>query len=108
MISKELFVESINGLHKYFIQQNKLSDALEEYTGEYCMFTNDVASNVAVKLLEDIFKDEEYISYFMYDCEWLENKNYASSITDNDESIKIESWEDVYDFLIKNYEEKEG
>lgn len=111
MISKEMFVKTMAALKKYEEASDKFTDALCEFSPEtdINLFMNFTLVNAIIDILREQFNDasSDWISFFMYDCDYLKN-DFCRSIEFEEKSVEplIYTWEDVYDFLIKNMEEK--
>lgn len=110
MISKETFVKTMKSMEKYSGECDILSDALCAFSTETDsnFFMNFTLVNAIIEILQEQFNDadSDWISYFMYDCDYLKN-DFCRSIEVDGKPLEslIYTWEDVYDFLIKNMEE---
>lgn len=110
MITKETFVKTIAALEKYNIECDNFTDALCAFSPEtdinFCM--NFTLVNAVIDILKEQFNDidSDWLTYFMYDCDYLKN-DFCRSIEIKGKPLDplIYTWEDVYDFLIKNMEE---
>lgn len=105
MISKKTFVNTIERLEIFEDKVNAVDEALRNLSPDFGGIYLPQPTAIVVDLLSEMFKDEEgWLSYFIYERDWLLDFKLGD-IMINDEKIKIENWEDVYDFLIKNMEE---
>ena len=105
MISKKTFVNTIERLEIFEDKVNAVDEALSNLSPDFGGIYLPQPTAIVVDLLSEMFKDEEgWLSYFIYERDWLLDFKLGD-IMINDEKIKIENWEDVYDFLIKNMEE---
>lgn len=102
MISKSVFIKTMNEIEAFEKSQEELSDAISKYTAEPVMFYNYKLTETIVDILIDIFNDKsDWITYFLWECDFL-RRDIKDSITINDVPVVINDWGDVYDFLIKN------
>ena len=110
MISKEKFVEIINRLKDYNDLQDKIQNLFRDNIDNQEMDFMNAGSicvgheSVVVELLKDIFKDEEEISYYLYECDY--GRDTKNKIFIEDKPIDISTPEKLYDYLIKNMEVK--
>lgn len=108
MISKEKFFEILdyiqeidmfeNNLKKVFRNSKRATDYMDA-----AMFTDIYMIEYIIDLLEDEFNDtNHWISYWIYELDF--GKLWSSGmIIDKDErDIKLQTKEDLYNFLIKN------
>lgn len=111
MIGKETFVKTMMALEKYNKESDDLTDALCAFSPETDInfVMNFTLVNAVIDILREQFDDadSDWLSYFMYDCDYLKN-DYCRSIEVGGKLLDplIYTLEDVYDFLIKNMEEK--
>lgn len=104
MISKKTFVNIIDRLERFEDKVSAVDDALRNLSPDFGGIYLPQPTAIVVDLLSEMFKDEEgWLSYFIYERDWLLDFKLGD-IMINDEKIKIENWEDVYDFLIANME----
>lgn len=103
MITKEQFLDYINFIKIKRTQQDKLCAILEELCpGEYCntfIFTE--YEDKLVDLLAHLFNDTtKLIEYKLYEFDdWVSEKEKERQII---ETPEVETWDSVYDYLIKN------
>jgi hypothetical protein len=101
MISKETFLNTIKRLEELDQKVEQVDAALRnlspDFSGLYIPDTLDIVLDV----LEDVFNDHEHewLSYFMFERNWLHDFELGDIIIDGN-PISIQSWSDVYDFLI--------
>lgn len=104
MISKKTFVNIIDRLEKFEDKVSAVDDALRNLSPDFGGIYLPQPTAIVVDLLSEMFKDEEgWLSYFIYERDWLLDFKLGDIIINN-EKIKIENWGDVYDFLIENME----
>ena len=105
MISKKTFVNTIERLERFEDKVNAVDDALRNLSPDFGGIYLPQPTAIVIDLLSEMFKDEEgWLSYFIYERDWLLDFKLGDIIINN-EKIKIENWEDVYDFLIANMED---
>lgn len=105
MISKEIFVKTINKLEELDNKMNKVDEALQSLSPDFGGFYMPDIFDITVNILRDAFQDkDDWIGYFIYERDWL-HKFELGDIIINNTAIKIDGWEDVYDFLINNMKE---
>lgn len=106
MISKEQFVKIIDRLRETndFVEETndkarKLQDAVESDFFN-AMSLSISHESIVVELLENIFNDKDYISWWLYELDFgRKYKEYC--IRDADEkAIDVSTAEKLYDFLI--------
>lgn len=99
MISKNTFVKTINNLRDLDKKMSAVDDAMKNLNADFCGFYVTEPFDMVVELLTECLNDtEEWLSYFIYERDWLENY-HLGDITVHGVPVKIESWEDVYDFI---------
>lgn len=114
MISKEKFVEIINRLKDYNDLQDKIQNLFRDNIDNQEMDFMNAGSicvgheSVVVELLKDMFDDKyDYISYYLYECNY--GRKTENKIFDNDNKpIDISTPTKFYDFLIENMEMEEN
>lgn len=104
MISKEVFLSTIEKLKVYTDKVNKVDIALQTFGDCNGLFTPEV-DDIVFRLLEEIFNDKSdyWITYFYYECNYMEECHPVTIEIDN-KPIVISSWDEVYDFLISEME----
>lgn len=106
MISKEQFVEIIDRLRETndFVNETnekarKLKDAVESDFFATMSLTVSHES-IVLQLLENIFNDADYISWWLYDLDYgRKYKEYCIQDVDGN-AIDVSTAEKLYDFLI--------
>ena len=113
MISKDLFVETINFVKKRNEFEIKLNDMLTEEYGDCVFFTSDKWINKVVQLLSAGFDYEEeiisdWIYYFMFELDfgskWKEGCVTETKTVDGKDvevDVPLSTPEDLYDMLFK-------
>lgn len=107
MLSKEKFVEIINKLKEVddFVTETndkarKLSDAVisDFFNAQSLSISHE---GLVVELLENIFKDKDYISWWIYETDYGRNKDMAKVWPEDGTEIKLNTAEQLYEFLVK-------
>ena len=105
MISKELFVKTMERLKSLDEKMNAVDDALHELSPDFCSFYVPELTDIVVDLLKGIFNDKNNrLDYFVYEKDFLRVLRPDDAKVDN-QHVDFASWDKVYDFLIKNMEE---
>lgn len=112
MITKQEFINIINRLRDYNDLQNKIDDLFKDNienrerdfmnAGSICIGHE----TIVVKLLEDIFNDKGTISWLLYECNYGRDFSLGN-LEDNEVEIDLSIPEKLYDYLIKEMEEKD-
>lgn len=108
MISKEQFVKIINRLKDTddFVKETnnrarKLADSIEsaEINAMGLAISHE---SIVVELLEDMFNDSDYISWWLYDLEY--GRDYKDGCIQDEKGkiIDLSTAEKLYDFLVEN------
>ena len=84
--------------------ENKMNDvdaALRELSPDFGGFYIPDVLDIVVELLSESLNDtEEWLSYFLFECDWLRSFEIGD-VTINGENIEIKNWEDVYDLITR-------
>lgn len=103
MISKQSFVNTMTKLEELEKKMDKVDVALRELSPDFGGFYVPDVLDITVGLLEEIFNDtEEWISYFLFERDWLRSFELGDVVIDG-KAVNIKNWEDVYDFMIERY-----
>ena len=101
MISKEAFVKTINDLKSLDDRMDAVDRAFKNLNPDFCGFYVTEVFDVVLNLLAEAMDDEEkWISYFVYDRNWLKDFNIGD-VEAHGVPVVINSWEDVYDFIVE-------
>ena len=103
MITKEKFINIMTKLEELDKQQEDINIAFATFCGDFGSFYCSEYPHLVLQALADNFADgEDWLDYFVWECDWLHDS--PVNIWSNDETTwpawQIETWEDVYDFLI--------
>lgn len=103
ILSKNEFCRTINELKKNDEFIDKLNDLFFEFRRDDSVYMTGLESTV-VNLLEVMFKDNKtnWISYWIWECDFGESYNDGDVTDDNGETISLKTSEELYDFLLKN------
>jgi len=103
MIDKKTFVQIINNI----VEQEKIDSdfgkALESVCDSYCLYgTKNKIYQSLFLTLKEIFKDKnDWIVWWIYETDCGKNKELKAYYK-NKKEIKLNTSEQLYDFLIKN------
>ncbi len=107
MITKNEFVEIMNKLKEVddFVKEvneksRKLSDAIisDFFNAQSLSISHE---SLVLELLQNIFNDKDFISWWIYETDYGRNKNMAKVWLEDNTEISLETPEQLYDFLIK-------
>ena len=105
MISKELFVNTMQRLKELDHNMCALDDAMRALSHDFGGFYIPEAVDITMGILKDIFNDkDDWIEYFAYELDYLDKYEQGMILDVNDEPIDVSTWGKVYDFLIENME----
>ena len=113
MISKELFVESINAIKKQEEYDHKCTDAFQIILNEDRIiigYDNSILRTQLIRVLEKLMEDNgEWIQYFIYDLDYGKNYKEGCAIYKDKSPIDLSTAEKLHHFLyrevmIKNIE----
>lgn len=100
MISKETFVKTIEKLRELDSKMDAVDNAMKCLGGDFCGFYMTEPFDIVIKLLEEALDDNEgWISYFVFERDWLNNFDLGDIEIDG-VPVHINDWEDVYDFIV--------
>lgn len=111
MITKQEFVNIINRLRDYNDLQNKIDELFENNIDNREMDFMNAGSicvgheTIVVRLLENMFKDKDTISWWLYECNY--GRDFSLGDLEVDEvEIDLSTPEKLYDYLIERMEEQ--
>ena len=101
MISKETFIKTIERLEDLSNRMDVADRAMRGLCEDFGSFYICDAFNITTDVLSEIFNDKEndWLGYFIWECDWL-HKFKLGDIEIGGQSVVINNWGDVYDFLI--------
>lgn len=100
---RKKFIEMIAELRMIIEAEDKLNDAFKNFEPEFSCMSFSRYEQLVIDALEFAFKDESnWISYFIYDCEFGK-KWHKKMVTDKDgKDIPLKNANDLYNLLTKN------
>lgn len=104
-LTKEEFVEKLNFIKERDEAQSQIGELFEKEFEDSIFWPYSRWQTEYINLLEKIMRDTEnnWISYWVYELDYGEGYQ-DGYITDVDGSnIKMQTAEDLYDFLVKEY-----
>lgn len=102
-VNKEVFCQYIKELKRYYNYIDDKNKLYNKYKlGSISM--DFVCYDLAISILEEVFKDKEYqwIRYFIHELNYGEDY-YDSCIIINGKNITLKTPEELYDLLLDNY-----
>lgn len=106
MISKETFVATMEKLQEIDKKMDAVDEALKVFNKDFCGFYFPDVFDIVIELLEeDLNDEEEWISFFVYEMDWLRGFKKGNVLICGNE-IDINNWGDVYDLIIKRGDKK--
>ena len=100
-MTKELFIHSIEALHKQYLHDDKCAEAFKvilpnDYT---TLYDNHHVIDALTKILVDATNDtSDWISYFIYELNF--GKDWKDGmIKENGKDIKLQTTEDLWNLL---------
>lgn len=108
MISKEIFIKSMEKLTAYNDGFSKIRNIFKELFPEVGDFWMPEPFGVVISILEDIFQDTKnhWIEYFVFEEDYLRDFKIGD-VRIYENPVDLSDWEKVYDFLLGNMESKE-
>ena len=106
IITKEMFLKAIDFIKKKDKQEEKLCDVLEELCpGEYvnAFIFSDYRKMLLDTLSYMLDDDADIITYKMYEFDSFSDEYKKQQL---ELTPELETWETIYDYLIKHMEEK--
>lgn len=101
MISKETFVSTVERLQILDKKMDAVDKAMKALDSDFCSFYITSIFNTTFDLLKEAMNDnDDWIGYFVYERDWLRDFKLGD-VEVNGEPVKIYSWGDVYDFIVK-------
>lgn len=101
MISKETFVSTMERLQNLDKKMDAVDKAFKALDSDFCSFYITSIFDTTFDLLKEAMNDkDDWIGYFVYERDWLRDFKLGD-VEVNGEPVKIYSWGDVYDFIVK-------
>ena len=104
MITKETFVNTMERLKDLDERMDAADAAFKKLSPDFCSFYILDIFDIALEVLKEAMNDKNnWIAYFVYERDWLRDMKLGD-IEVNGEPVKIDSWGDVYDFIVNEKE----
>ena len=99
MITKELFIETMEHLEDFDERLNDVDKAFKKLNPDFCGFYLTEPVGIVIKILTECFNDKDgWLDYFVWECGWLKELEYGDVLV-HDEPVDLSDWGKVYDFL---------
>lgn len=106
IISKGEFCGALHELKENEDFIDEINDVLRKFGGDNYIFSTRL-EDVIVRLLETVFEDtDKWISYWMWEENFGRKYEDGDAIDEKGNIIPLKTAEDLYDFLIKNMEDR--
>ena len=105
MISLKQFTTFIEGIDKFYKREEQLNRAFGEFNTSYTIveFCPEIVDSI-LQFLKEVFEDEDdWIGYWIYELE-MGNRKDLGCFYKTGESIKLDTIEDLFNFLLENME----
>lgn len=105
MISKELFVKTMNRLENLNKKIDKVDSSLRDLSPDFGGFYIPDIEEIVLNILREEFDDNynDWLSYCVYELNYLRDYEDGICVDDAGEPIDLSTWEKVYDFLVFRY-----
>ena len=104
MITKETFVKTMEQLETLNNKMDAVDATMKELDPDFCGFYIMDIFNITLNVLEEAMGDkEEWISYCVYEENWLEDFKLGDVTImreGNEENVDLSTWDKVYDFVV--------
>lgn len=109
MISKELFVETINFIKEREEAEQKMTKIMSDEFGDAIFWPYMKYEEQLIKVLENAL-DTDMVSWYIYEAQYGKRYQYIFEIGKdiNEVSIMIKTPEQLYDYIIEKGENKNG
>lgn len=102
-MNKESFVKTMKRLMDLDKKMDAVDSAMKELEPDFCGFYITSIFDITLNVLQEAMGDtEEWISYCVYDENWLQDFKIGdvTIMHDNiEENVDLSTWDKVYDFL---------
>lgn len=99
VISKELFVNTINDIIQQLEIDEEFNLALDKYYESFAVVNgNNKIYSALLNLLENIFDDKDLINWWIYECRYFEYDSQYVKIDDTKHFVHTP--EELYDVLV--------
>lgn len=104
MITKKTFVDTMNKLQELDEKLNTVDVALKNLSPDFGGLYIPDFFDITIDILQEVMNDkDDWLMYFVYERDWLRDMKLGD-ITVGGKPILIETWEDVYDFIVKEWQ----
>ena len=106
-ISKDIFVNIIRALRKQHRVEKEIGSALQKIESDNEIFSLTCCGNMLIDLL-DLDDNFETVSWWLFDCDGISGRptDLAEDYFENGETFKIETPEQLFDYLYGEGKEK--
>ena len=105
MISKEIFVNTMERLETLDKNMDAIDAAFKKLSPDFCGFYITEPFDIVVDLLKENFKDKhDLLGYFVYELDYL-HKFHMGCVTQDNKPIDLSTWDKVYDHMVNIMEE---
>ena len=102
MITKELFVSTMEQLEVFDRKLNKIDGTFKELNPDFCGFYLSEPFDIVIKVLAECFGDkDDWLGYFVWEQGWLKDIELGD-VTVHGVPVDLSDWGKVYDFLMEN------
>lgn len=108
MITKKTFTKTMEQLRTLDKKMDAVDSAMKELEPDFCGFYITSIFDITLNVLQEAMGDtEEWISYCVYDKNWLQNFKLGDVAIMRDDieecvlfhNVDLSTWDKVYDFL---------
>lgn len=113
MISKEVFIETIDSIEKQYEHDNKCLEAAsliyEDAFEGNLFYRNSWLQNALITLLQIEFNDEKaqsWIDYYLWELDFGKKNNVMQAYREDGSEIKLTNASELYDCLVEFKDEE--
>lgn len=100
MITREKFVSIMNRLKELNKKIEGVDSALKALSPDFGGFCIPEATDIVLEILTETLGDRfEWINYFVYERDWLDDYYPGCIRESNDSFIDLSDWGKIYDFI---------
>lgn len=105
MISKELFIKTMERLEAFDHNMDAVDEALHALSPDFCGFYIPEVFDMTIEVLEEVFDDNAgWLAYCVYELDYLEKYKPGMILNQYSNPVDLSTWDKVYDFLIESME----
>ena len=107
MLSKELFIETINFIKEREEAEQKMTKIMSDEFGDAIFWPYMKYEEQLIKVIENAY-DTDMVKWYIYEADYGKNYQYIFE-TDkdgNEKPIMVKTPEQLYNYIIKEFEEK--